>query len=852
MKFCKREVFFVLVFITILGFATNINSAPTIQVLNFTDLIANQTITAMRDVNITFNATFDSDTDGDNVTLLIYNNTGTNFIIQMNFSNYVNGSLGSYLFNSSNYTKGDTIVIEAYAWNGTVNSSFVNISSYINGTNNEYVCFSNESCEYQNLTEALYGVNNTAYFIYLLENNTEYNTAITTEYTFTANEIDLKNLINVTVDCNGTSLVGETRIELVDTRNTTIRNCRIRSDNYYDITDLRSIRINITNNTFLETGTGTGAILLSMTNDSYISFNNDTSRGMFINTEGVVSFHNNTIEYNNIYKGNERGVVGGQVIRFNDGNNATLSGNNFYYMFSDILWDGMIEGKIFNNTFMHSTADNILSFSVAPTYYMEVQNNTFYNSTGTAIAIEFGNHTIINNNFTLISGYGILSAGSNVSVKNNYFINISDNPVYINNKEEILLYNNIFYENKKGLFLHGSEFNIINNTFNKTGNKIDGYFISYSPFTYNGVDYNACVRIASGAADIEAIRKDNTLVTDPDGAVHYRLYLYSDAANALGCGGTKKLTLWVASDYPVTCDALPGVIGGSCDYNNTYVFEAQGANNNYVFNSSIASEGATVISGNSQPSLDYNGYFFQTEFPIDLRGVTNSNITGNKFYNTNTNFTAINDHPTSKNNTFWLNYFYGRGFNQSLNNSGCYNKMGNYYTDYDTLILAQHECGLETPGLSIEPSAETSMYLGDILSISCSGSDDLNETSIELSIGGSSVCTNSPTGLQKSASCSYDYKASDLGDIDVLCTYVDKATNLVTQANTLTVRAGSGSTGSSGSTGGGGPGEVVDVTTEEQTTTLTTEQSTTFRYDDLDHTIIIDSISLEALAKSQT
>ena len=170
MKFCKREVFFVLVFITILGFATNINSAPTIQVLNFTDLIANQTITAMRDVNITFNATFDSDTDGDNVTLLIYNNTGTNFIIQMNFSNYVNGSLGSYLFNSSNYTKGDTIVIEAYAWNGTVNSSFVNISSFINGTNNNYLCFNNESCEYQNLTEALYGENSTSNQIYFLEN----------------------------------------------------------------------------------------------------------------------------------------------------------------------------------------------------------------------------------------------------------------------------------------------------------------------------------------------------------------------------------------------------------------------------------------------------------------------------------------------------------------------------------------------------------------------------------------------------------------------------------------------------------------------------------------------------------
>ncbi|MBU0963303.1 MAG: hypothetical protein KKD48_05350, partial [Nanoarchaeota archaeon] len=215
-------------------------------------------------------------------------------------------------------------------------------------------------------------------------------------------------------------------------------------------------------------------------------------------------------------------------------------------------------------------------------------------------------------------------------------------------------------------------------------------------------------------------------------------------------------------------------------------------------------------------------------------------------YNTNINMTAINDHPTSKNNTFWLNYFYASGFNQTLNNSGCYNKMGNYYTDYDTLILAQHECALQVPSLSID-SYPTSMSLYDTSTISCSGSDDLNETSLELSIGGTNVCTNAPSGLLKSASCAYDYKANSLGNIEILCTYTDKATNLVTQTNTFTVRAGSGPTGSSGG-GGSGSNGVIDISNKSQTTQLQTKQISNFKCNQLDYTIIIEAITNNSAA----
>jgi len=205
--------------------------------------------------------------------------------------------------------------------------------------------------------------------------------------------------------------------------------------------------------------------------------------------------------------------------------------------------------------------------------------------------------------------------------------------------------------------------------------------------------------------------------------------------------------------------------------------------------------------------------------------------------------TAINDHPTSKNNTFWLNYFYASGFNQTLNNSGCYNKMGNYYTDYDTLILAQHECAIQVPSLSID-SYPTSMSLNDVTTISCSGSDDLNETSLELLIGGTNVCTNAPSGLQKSASCSYDYKASSLGNIEILCTYSDKATNLVTQTNIFTVRTSTSTGPSSGPSGG--PTKTLDITQEKQTIQLPPKQYVNFRYDQLDHTITILSITSDS------
>ncbi len=490
---------------------------------------------------------------------------------------------------------------------------------------------------------------------------------------------------------------------------------------------------------------------------------------------------NNTIK--NIVTNSTFGVESSNIII-----NSTFNSNSFKIIdnnqvFNSTFWNMSTVFYMSNGNNLSNT--NFYSYSRLTTLFKMYHNNTIEystiigNTSGNIIEMKYGYDNKISHNF--------------INKTSDY----TESPCLYSEMKGTFILNNTFSSScKKAIYLQNTyEIRIINNTFNETGNQTTGFFMNKIGLRYNNIDYNNVV-IISAALATEAINSNNTKVTIFDGTDYATLFLVNDTGNYFGYGAGANITLWADKDFPFDCSTFTSTLSGggystSCVYwNNSGAMYNQGATSNYVYNITDPD----VIAYQGTPNINYNGYFFQTGFPIYLKGATNSNITGNKFYNTNTNMTAIEDYPTSKNNTFWNNYFYASGFNQSLNNSGCYNKIGNYYTDYDTLILAQGECGLQEPSVSISPSAPTTLGLHDIITLTCDGSDDMNGTSLDMSMGGTSVCSVNPTtGTTKTTSCTYDFEATSLGILDFICSVSDKATNLVTKTTTITVRSSTGS-----------------------------------------------------------
>ena len=126
----------------------------------------------------------------------------------------------------------------------------------------------------------------------------------------------------------------------------------------------------------------------------------------------------------------------------------------------------------------------------------------------------------------------------------------------------------------------------------------------------------------------------------------------------------------------------------------------------------------------------------------------------------------------------------------------------------------------------------------------------MNGSLLSLTVSGKEVCNGVATGLSKSTSCTGDYTATPLGEPDILCTISDKAGNLVS-SDLITIRISS-SGGSTGSSGGGGSSsssivqEVLDISTEPQTAGIYSKQSTTFRYDSIDHIVTVESLTADS------
>lgn len=783
----------ILIFLSLFLFSNiNVNATPSIVALNFTNLFANQTITATTSVNITFNVTFDGENQH-NVTLFLYNgSTGITFVKDVNFTEITNGSRYSYLYNESNYTKGDTIVVELKFWNGT-DANYIyysNISSYINATQNYKIGKSdcNETYQFCNITDCLLTINNTNVSICNLSESGVYNEPYNVFYNISSpteqRGILEINVGDVEIDFSGTIIQDDYNTSLMygihfqksfntslDYENITIKNVVIRNytmglingNTAAEPTSCATFQAGINNILFKNVTVSGGSVFsVNATNSTYtyidadMLYPNDYSNVSLANISSHVRFHSwdsGQSGINNVYVINTTKSIMFADYRFQVQNitilNSILRGlnpwaNNCIYI---ALAGGILEDTLIKNIDCGSAAGGVIyvNRSYIENFTTGSIDLSLFNSNITKLTL-YGNaevrqwygsinDTIIYNGELLMYGKGyninnltLNRTGDSCITFNNDNNTISNSTFHCNSTGKMINFggygNNIFYNNIfnstesygscftsvgtetnitllnnsfsscRNSKVMGNNWNIINNTFNATGeyNKTS-YFVDMIGVSNNS-RYFESVRFYTGplaGSTSQAITSNNTIIEQGilNGTSSFDLILWVDTLGILQRGA--NFTLWWNHDNNIGCTAL-AVVGGNCVYENhagAFYNGSSGTYPNYVFNDTNVSTPAGT------PNANYNGYFFQLEFPIDLQDVTNSNITGNKFYSENTNITTINDHPTSANNTIWYNHFYASGFNQTNNNTGCYSNKGNFY-DYRTPYskMANGECGL--------------------------------------------------------------------------------------------------------------------------------------------------------------
>ncbi|MDD5651253.1 MAG: right-handed parallel beta-helix repeat-containing protein [Candidatus Nanoarchaeia archaeon] len=399
-----------------------------------------------------------------------------------------------------------------------------NLKLILSAPDNNLVCTGYPiSCEYLNLTAALIGENNTmGSQIKILENNTIYGIDYKSSFNLTTNTAGINITgYNITLDCNGSLITGNQSgygIYSSNFDNLTIINCDIEKY-YYGIIIKNSNNINITNNIVQNNiGTGFGSIkgtgmLFYGVNNSFL-INNTVNNSIW----GILFYtgnYNNTISYNTMNGNLQHGfqtyldtanfTITYNNVSYNDDAGLTFFGQQHlvaHNFVSNNIEGGIISygiyteldnanTKIINNTVCNTRTGP--SGALSPEGYgikvmdnnYEIINNTLINNSQSGIYLINGNNTVVignliinNSNITNKYDGGIATAGNfirgpifnllikdNIIINNIYGIYINKTCIYCN-----ISGNNISYS-LNGILLNTSKYsNIINNTFNETGN----------------------------------------------------------------------------------------------------------------------------------------------------------------------------------------------------------------------------------------------------------------------------------------------------------------------------------------------------------------------------------------------
>lgn len=695
---------------------------------NESEVLSNRTVFQNTDINTTFKVWYTDASELINVSIFFYNQSGNFFITQYNFTNVLNDTFYYALYNSSNFTTRDTITIQYRLWNGTY-EYFYNWTSFVNNSN-DLICADDWRCGFTNLEDCLITINNTKYLQCVIDEQGIYQIS-RSQYNISGKTSDIDSdylgavkiiQSNVTVDFNGTriDLYNEsngiekavwTKREKFNTSNITIKS--LNAISFPTAIQNSFSGWNGTSNFSVYNSIGTivvaGEFITLINNSGGISKSGGTNVGLWNWT--IINHSWGSIYFKEGHEGIGwlQNFNGSSVdISHAEGRGGNVTIINMTITPGSTLPDFLFaKGDVYNSSFGRVKIGTYVSLNNVTIHNTE--NDCLYYNTDNP-----GEGVVVRDSVLNCTGYGStygssLWLGQNTTLINNYITTNNGSQTYQPN----CLYLNQYSQN-----VH-----VINNTFDKCGYgnstliNDEKYQISNATFFYNGIHYNKII-IANGGGTTQAVYKDYTNATDPDGVVHYELWLITDTLNAVGLGNNAKITAWIADDYPVgDCDTVLPTLGGTCDLNITYGYEAKGYSNNYTFNTTILStsyaHGYPTLDCNQNginddlvtdcaklqfKNLSYSKYtqYSHAIYLSDITGVSNNvNITGNTFTGNQTinGLYSIKTNPTSNNINLWYNNFYNGGIENPALESGCYKGVGNYYKE-NINSFASGECGL--------------------------------------------------------------------------------------------------------------------------------------------------------------
>ncbi len=152
------------------------------------------------------------------------------------------------------------------------------------------------------------------------------------------------------------------------------------------------------------------------------------------------------------------------------------------------------------------------------------------------------------------------------------------------------------------------------------------------------------------------------------------------------------------------------------------------------------------------------------------------------------------------------------------------------------------------PTATLDLGGITSMELGQTLSISCSGTDDINMSSVSLTVDGNNLCSGQ-------IACSATYIGGSSGNKLINCTATDTSNNQNSQNVTIIVNtpptASSGTSGGSGggSSGGGSGASVTNLGELQSLKEIETRKGAEvkFKIGDSDYSFIVISADKDSL-----
>ena len=305
--------------------------------------------------------------------VVLYNRTLSSLEI---FNHYANGArLLEYMWDIKTLSGGTAYKVKLVPNDGTYNATNDISNNFVIQINNEYVCSDFNLCEYNNITGALIGENNTGNTIYLVEPNTLYTINNAASYSISSPDsmpaISI-SASNVTLDCSNTEIVGSDAgygVSLAGYNDVTIKNCIFR--NYAEGLHFADSSNNtIWNNIFLDSTIG---VFYNNTNNSNLLGNrlNNNSIGLNMN-----------FSYSNLLMNN-------------------TASNNTYGMQLDYSYNNsIILNQMLNNSekgiyLLYSTNNNL-------------SNNTAANNSETGVYLIFSDNNTLSDNYLLDNvNYGI-------------------------------------------------------------------------------------------------------------------------------------------------------------------------------------------------------------------------------------------------------------------------------------------------------------------------------------------------------------------------------------------------------------------------------------------------------------